>query len=92
MRTIAELAEIFKILGEPTRVRILQALSVEELCVCDLYSALDLPQPKVSRHLAALRDAGVVAVRREGTCVRCLRLDVSRDGGEPSSDEREHRW
>lgn len=60
----------FESLSDETRRRILVLiLRHEELCVCELFQALDLPQPKVSRHLAVLRDAGVLAQRREGTWV-----------------------
>jgi ArsR family transcriptional regulator len=60
--------EIFlKLLSDPTRLRSLMLLQQEgELCVCELTYALGEIQPKISRHLAALRDAGVVLDRREG--------------------------
>ncbi|MDD5405149.1 MAG: metalloregulator ArsR/SmtB family transcription factor [Sulfuricella sp.] len=65
----------FESLSDETRRRILVLiLKHEELCVCDLFHALEAPQPKVSRHLAVLRDAGVLAQRREGTWV-FYRLD-----------------
>jgi len=59
---------LFEILVDPTRRRIL-ALLVErgELCVCELIAALDEIQPKVSRHLAVMKEAGLVTARREGT-------------------------
>jgi ArsR family transcriptional regulator len=57
----------FAALADPTRRRILALLQEgDERCVCVLYETLDLPQPKVSRHLGVLRAAGVVATRREG--------------------------
>jgi len=60
----------FESLSDETRRRILVLiLKHEELCVCELFQALEVPQPKVSRHLAVLRDAGVLAQRREGTWV-----------------------
>ncbi len=63
-------AEFFRILSDPTRLRTLYLLSEEqELCVCELVAALGLAQPKISRHLAALRDAGVVASRRDAQWV-----------------------
>jgi ArsR family transcriptional regulator len=56
-----------KLLSDPTRLRSLMLLLQEgELCVCELTYALDEIQPKISRHLAALRDAGIVIDRREG--------------------------
>lgn len=60
----------FDSLSEETRRRILALLLKEgELCVCELQSALDMPQPKISRHLAVLREADVLVMRREGTWV-----------------------
>lgn len=61
---------LFRALSDPTRLRSLALLEAEgELCVCELTFALKLSQPKVSRHLAYLRDAGVVADRRAGVWV-----------------------
>lgn len=58
---------LFKALSDPTRLRCIALLSLrDELCVCELTEALDLPQPKVSHHLAALRKAGLVTDRKEG--------------------------
>jgi ArsR family transcriptional regulator len=57
----------FRMLGDLTRLRVLALLSREgELCVCELTHALDEIQPKISRHLALLREAGVVLDRRQG--------------------------
>ncbi len=60
----------FAALADETRLRALMLLWSEgELCVCDLTQALGVSQPKVSRHLATLRKAGVVEDRRDGTWV-----------------------
>ena len=60
----------FRALADTTRLRCLLLLQREgELCVCELTHALDVAQPKVSRHLAALREAGIVTDRREGQWV-----------------------
>ena len=59
-------AEIFKVLAEPNRVRILAALAARRACVCELSQALALNQPNVSRHLRILKDAGLVESRRRG--------------------------
>jgi len=60
----------FQLLSDETRLRCLLLMHQEgELCVCELTHALGAIQPKVSRHLAALRDAGVVADRRRGQWV-----------------------
>ena len=59
--------ELFRALADPTRLRALLLLHAEgELCVCDLTHALKLSQPKMSRHLANLRAAGLVVDRRDG--------------------------
>jgi ArsR family transcriptional regulator len=61
----------FDALADPIRRRILaMLLEADELCVCDLHSTLDAPQPKVSRHLAVLRGANLVLARRDGTWMR----------------------
>jgi len=57
---------VFRALADRTRLRILSLLGVrEEICVCDLMRVLNLPQAKVSRHLAYLRRAGLVTGRRD---------------------------
>ena len=57
---------MFRAFSDRTRLRILNLLRDGEKCVCDLQAVLDVPQPKVSRHLAYLRRAGLVTVRKEG--------------------------
>ena len=56
----------FKAFADPTRLRILNLLGEGELCVCHLVDLLDASQPKISRHLALLRRAGLVSVRVDG--------------------------
>jgi ArsR family transcriptional regulator len=63
------LSQLFRALGDETRLRIVALLAHGELCVCHLEKALDLTQPNASRHLGILRAAGVVEARREGTWV-----------------------
>ena len=59
---------LFDALADPTRRMILALLAREgELCVCELSAALEIIQPRISRHLAVLRDAGWALPRREGT-------------------------
>lgn len=65
--TLAErLAETFKVLGDPTRVRILSALFGTELCVCDLSGALDMTQSAISHQLGLLRRMHLVRARKQG--------------------------
>ncbi|KAF0866806.1 metalloregulator ArsR/SmtB family transcription factor [Pseudomonas sp. LD120] len=60
-------AELFKALADETRTRIALLMTREgELCVCELTVALDLSQPKISRHLALLRGCGLLLDRRQG--------------------------
>lgn len=60
------MAELFKALGDYTRVRILYALSVNELCVCALAEVLDMSQSAISHQLRLLRAAKLVRYRKEG--------------------------
>jgi len=61
---IERLATILKALGEPTRLKIVKLLSVQELCVCELESVLNISQPRVSQHLKVLKVAGIVRERK----------------------------
>ncbi len=61
-----ETLQIFKALSEEIRLRILALLFHGELCVCDLMDVLDMPQSTISRHLAYLRNAGLVKGERRG--------------------------
>jgi DNA-binding transcriptional ArsR family regulator len=65
-RLVAALAETFKVLGDPTRVRILNALSATELCVCDIATLLNLGESAVSHQLRILRSLRLVRARRDG--------------------------
>lgn len=59
--------DIFGAFANPIRLRVLNLLQEQkEICVCDLCEVLAVAQPKVSRHLAVLRHAGLVEVRRDG--------------------------
>jgi ArsR family transcriptional regulator, arsenate/arsenite/antimonite-responsive transcriptional repressor len=61
--------ELFKAFADPVRLRLLNLLAGDEVCVCHLHEALDLPQSTVSRHLAYLRKRGLVIGRKEGLWV-----------------------
>ncbi|MDF2570125.1 MAG: ArsR family transcriptional regulator [Sporomusa sp.] len=64
--TVQDLAEMFKILGDPTRIKILHVLSKQELCVCDIAETLGMNQSAVSHQLRTLRSARLVKFRKEG--------------------------
>jgi len=66
---VANLAETFRALGDPTRVRLLDALSHGELCVCDLARLLGLSESAVSHQLRLLRGLRLVRPRRDGRMV-----------------------
>jgi ArsR family transcriptional regulator len=57
---------LFQALGNPTRLRLLNLMGRQEICVCEFVRVLDQPQPMISQHLASLRAAGLVEARREG--------------------------
>ena len=64
---VVRVTELFKLLGDPTRVKLLCALvEAGELCVCDLSAVVGAPETSVSHALRLLRTAGVVRVRRSG--------------------------
>src|SRR5512143_2856677 len=68
MRALVEEAALLKVLADPTRLRLAVALSRNgETCVCTLAGGLAEPEYKISRHLAVMRSAGLVEVRRAGT-------------------------
>ena len=56
----------FQALGDNTRLRLLNLMGDQEICVCYFVEILNQPQPKISRHLAYLRNAGIVTTRRDG--------------------------
>ncbi len=64
-----KLADTFKVLGDPTRIKLIQALSINELCVCDLATLLDMTQSAVSHQLRVLRNMRLVKYRKEGKVV-----------------------
>jgi len=61
-----DLQLLFRALADRTRLRLLNLMGEDEVCVCFLVEALKLSQPKISRHLAYLRRAGIVVARRDG--------------------------
>jgi ArsR family transcriptional regulator len=67
--TIQHLGEFFKVIGDSTRLKIILALSKEELCVCDLAAIITVSPSAVSHQLRILRGARLVKYRREGKIV-----------------------
>ena len=67
--TLYALADLFKVFGDPTRIRILYALSAQELCVCDIASVLNMTQSAISHQLRILTQMKLVKFRREGKTV-----------------------
>ena len=68
----ADLARVFKALGDPVRLRLLSLIASHgggEACVCDLTDAFDLTGPTISHHLKVLREAGIIDGERRGTWV-----------------------
>src|SRR5690349_25079799 len=66
MKAVQELETVLAALADRTRLRLLNLMAGGEVCVCYFVELLDEPQPKISRHLAYLRRAGLVAARRDG--------------------------
>jgi ArsR family transcriptional regulator len=69
---------LFRALADTTRLRLLNLIADQEICVCYFVEILKISQPKISRHLAYLRRAGIVASRREGKWMH-YRLTIPRD-------------
>ncbi len=61
-----DVERFFQALADKTRLRLLNLMCDQEICVCYFVEVLGQPQPKISRHLAYLRNAGIVTARREG--------------------------
>lgn len=66
---VYEVAELFKVLGDSTRTRIICALSISELCVCDLSTLLNMSQSAISHQLRILKQGRIVKNRRSGKVV-----------------------
>lgn len=66
---VRKIGDFFKVLGDPTRIKIVNALFESELCVCDLTAVLGMNQPAVSHQLKILKQSGLVTYRKEGKIV-----------------------
>lgn len=64
--TVLDLAEIFKTLGDTTRIKIIYSLMLQELCVCDIAAAINISESAISHHLRLMRNQKIVKFRREG--------------------------
>jgi len=64
-----DLAELFKVFGDTTRIKILYALLEEEMCVCDIAALLNMRQSAISHQLRVLKQAGLVKYRRDGKII-----------------------
>ena len=71
-----DLAEFFKIFGNPTRLKIISLLVIEDLCVCDICEALNLNQTTVSNQLRILRANNIVKYQKEGKMARYSLTDL----------------
>jgi len=69
---------LFRALADPTRLRLINLMAEQEICVCYFTQVIGAPQPKISRHLAYLRKAGLVATRKDGKWMH-YRLTIPQD-------------
>jgi ArsR family transcriptional regulator len=75
--TVTEMARLAAALADPTRLRLLNLMRDREVCVCYFVEILQQGQPKISRHLAYLKRAGLVTARREGKWMHYRRRAAS---------------
>lgn len=68
-QVLISVAELFKVFGDPTRIKIISALMQSEMCVCDLTALLDVSQSAISHQLRILKQTRLVKYRREGKVV-----------------------
>ena len=67
--TLNNLADFFKIMGDPTRCKLLFALLQNEMCVCDLANVLSMTKSSISHQLSKMKDVGIVKCRKSGKTV-----------------------
>ena len=90
--TLYRLADLFKVFGDPTRIRILYVLSVEELCVQDIADRLSMTQSAISHQLRVLKQMSLVKFRRDGKTIYYSLADshvgtIMNQGLEPVTEE-----
>lgn len=66
---LEEVAQLLKVFGDPTRIKIIDALSISEMCVCDLAAALNMTQSAISHQLRVLKRERLVKYRKDGKVV-----------------------
>jgi ArsR family transcriptional regulator, arsenate/arsenite/antimonite-responsive transcriptional repressor len=82
---------LFRALADRTRLRLLNLMGSDEVCVCFFVEVLKMPQPKISRHLAYLRKAGIVDARRDGKWMH-YRIIEPRDPRASQMLKTVHDW
>ena len=66
---LRKMAEMFKVMNDPTRLKIINALLLSEMCVCDIAALMEMTQPSISHHLKVMRQSELIKYRREGKVV-----------------------
>src|SRR2546427_12618966 len=84
------LEKLFRALADSTRLRLLNLMNGREVCVCYFVEILKTSQPKISRHLAYLRRAGIVAARRDGKWMHYRLVPPPSHPGEEILEEARH--
>ena len=69
VKPVCDVAELFKILGDATRARVICALTISEMCVCDIAALLEMSSSAISHQLRILKQSGVVKNRRDGKTI-----------------------
>ncbi len=69
--TINEVSNIFKILSNPLRIKIIYALKNREFCICELLQILNEKQPVISKHIKELKNADIIKTERKGNKILC---------------------
>jgi len=68
-KLLRKMAEIFKVMNDPTRLKIINALLLSEMCVCDIAALMGMTQPTISHHLKIMRQSELIKYRRDGKTV-----------------------
>ena len=66
---LKRMAEMFKVMNDPTRLKIINALLIAEMCVCDIAALMNMTQPSISHHLKVLRQSELIKYRRDGKVI-----------------------